>query len=376
MKDIINQINKNNSSYITKILNIMLTNGMFFIFLIFYSSLSLSVKFFLIFAQSIIWFVFTKSIGVLVRKTINKKLIKRINKTNFDFFTKDRNKSISSQDIQTIVDYYLYLPDILDIENSLSGNSNSYRFEYMPQVMTALEKYKYLDYEKVLQQEVTGTNLYLQDNSLEHQGRRGFILKYPYTLSTKDYEDIEKFFKTQYAIGDSSNRERLDFKDILFNRNIIADWMKIKNMLNSIYLRDDIFYNDITNIINKKIPNQYPNAVKNQEPIVFASTFEDYNPYYAKEKWSKLKSNYKALQNSRFSQDIKQTVDDNLKILITHDSELKTFQSSKARHDSEQLIIKILDSLIEETQLLMEQLEMDKVKELKIIDKYQEMKNS
>lgn len=376
MKDIINQIKKNNSSYMIKLLNTVLINGMFLILLFSFSNLSLASKFGLIFGQIIVWFAFTGCIKVLVRKTINNKLIKAIDKKNFDFFMKDRDKSVSSQDTKTVVDYYIYLPEIFNIEKSLSHNSSVYHFQYMPQVIAALEKYKYLDYEKVLQEEVVGTTLYLQDNSLEHKSRRSFILKYPYTLNTKDYEDINTFFKEQYAMGDSSNRERLDFKDILNNRHIIADWNKIKNMLNSIYLRDDIFYNDITQIINKKIPNQYPNAVKNQEPIVFASTFEEYNPYYAKEKWNKLKSNYKLLRESRFSQDIQQTIDENLKTLIAHDSELKTFQSNKARHDSEQLIVKILDSLIEETQLLMEQLEMDKVKELKIIDKYQEMKNS
>lgn len=332
-----------------------------------------------------------------IKKSINNSGVKLINKINREFILKHKEKLISKEDIATIASYYLYAPEMSQLQSyvcfpGIENKSNVLYLKDLKEIYTFIDKYTY-NFENEINKHMNEKERHLNISSIykdeihtnEYLLRINFILKYPYTLREQDYNGIEKLIKS--IINKSSTRivnEKRDFLlNFIQNKNLSANWDRLNALFVKNYVIKDDFLLKLRDIIKNK-----QQVIINNRAIENEKLYENllnYSLAFSGEKLKEIKQNYDYI-NERIISDAKdfksnvlikefsQKLLDILPCVITHDENIKKFKSSTIIEQLKENINSLLDLLIEDSKKIIYDIEAHHIKEIKVMAKYENMK--
>lgn len=332
-----------------------------------------------------------------IKKLINNNSIKLINKINRAFILKHQEKLISQDDTETIAAYYLYAPELSQIQSYLSfpgieSKSNVLYLEDLKEIYKFIDNYPY-NFKNEINKHVSKKDCHLDISSIyknkihtnEYLLRINFILKYPYTLKEQDYNGIKSLIKS--IINKKSTQIVNEKRDFLFNfiqnENLNADWDRLNALFVKNYFVEDDFLLEVKNIIKNK--QQIITSSKVIENKNLYENLLNYSLAFSGDKLKEIKENYnyineklvsdaKVFKNNVIVKEFFQKLLDILPCIIVHDENIKKFKNSTVIEELKENINSLLDLLIEDSKKIIYDIEAHHIKEMKVMVKYQNMR--
>lgn len=332
-----------------------------------------------------------------IKKLINNNSIKLINKINRAFILKHQEKLISQDDTETIAAYYLYAPELSQIQSYLSfpgieSKSNVLYLEGLKEIYKFIDNYPY-NFKNEINKHVSKEDCHLDISSIyknkihtnEYLLRINFILKYPYTLKEQDYNGIKSLIKS--IINKKSTQIVNEKRDFLFNfiqnENLNADWDRLNALFVKNYFVEDDFLLEVKNIIKNK--QQIITSSKVIENKNLYENLLNYSLAFSGDKLKEIKENYnyineklvsdaKVFKNNFIVKEFFQKLLDILPCIIVHDENIKKFKNSTVIEELKENINSLLDLLIEDSKKIIYDIEAHHIKEMKVMVKYQNMR--
>lgn len=338
-----------------------------------------------------------------INNLINKKSINILNEKNKNLILKLRNKESLNEEEQINVFSVLYFGELIKkMSNKLNDDV---------EIINTICKENNIDYEK-------GHNIIMKYQSLEIKNvnknillynadtsntnniqilfkslkvcdeKTNYIMKYKYEFKKNDYEDLINLICLTHRIEkisyDSETRQFNLIKKILENPNIKADWKYIKNKVISSYPKENNVYKNILCLLDLRINDKseitfYSDSIdvlkiKKINLNFTEKQFLNINLNYHNDLYSDLNKKYNYLKENNFTKEVELILGDALPLIESYNNKIKELKSEKVIESSVNSLKTILVELNKELDKLVENMEYDKVKDIKIEAKYQKMK--
>lgn len=326
------------------------------------------------------------SVNYYIQKLMALRHTNQINELQRNFIQKHKENNVTVQDTSFIAQYYLNYPLLCLFYNSLNIQYIQKLTPYLSETNKIVSYYyNKLDYTTIMKEAQKNLTLNLQflfthcpsevKNAVKIRDK--FILdNCQYVLKEEDYSELSRIFKifNRYYTEVAYSQDAIILKHILSCRHIVADWSRIRKELDKQSYSP--LYIALREIIDSKSPEQINEfialniqSIKTQVEKLF-----DYTLKHEKDKWLTLKKNFEYLNKNQKLGEFEQSLKKDIPIIIEHDKNLQNLKSDNSKRQTLTLISDIMTSLLKKSTQLIEDMEIENTKNLKIIQKYHSMR--